>query len=198
MGMGEPLANYEQVIRAIALITDNAHGLGFAKRRVTLSTVGLVPGIVRLGQDSSINLAISLNATDDATRSRLMPVNNTYSIAQLLSACRQFPLPRGRKITVEYILIDGVNDSLQEARRLAALLRPINAKINLIPFNEHSGCHYRRSSPQTIQAFQNELLKRHYTVIIRQSKGADISAACGQLRVRRGDKGCWRVCDQSC
>lgn len=186
MGMGEPLANYDQVIRAISVITNNEHGLGFASRRVTLSTAGLIPEMLQLGKDAKINLAVSLNATTDSTRNRLMPVNKIYPISDLLTACRNFPLPKGRKITIEYILIDRVNDSVEDAKRLARLLRPINAKINLIPFNEHPGCKYKRSLPESIAKFQNILLDNHYTVIIRHSKGEDISAACGQLRTRPG------------
>lgn len=182
MGMGEPLANYSQVIKAIAVITDNDNGLRFANRRVTLSTAGLVPKILQLGRDTKINLAISLNATDNETRNRLMPVNRTYPMEELLAVCQHYPLQRGRKITFEYILIQGINDSLEDARRLAKLLRPIKAKINLIPFNEHSGCEFKRPSEDKIIAFQNVLLDKHYTTIIRQSKGRDISAACGQLR----------------
>lgn len=184
MGMGEPLANYAEVIKAIAVITDNDNGLRFANRRVTLSTAGLVPKIRQLGIDTKVNLAVSLNATDNLTRSRLMPINRTFSIETLLSACREYPLPRGRKITFEYILIQGVNDSLEEARVLAKLLHPIKAKINLIPFNEHEGCEYKRPKESVISAFQEILLNKYYTVVVRQSKGKDISAACGQLRGR--------------
>jgi 23S rRNA (adenine2503-C2)-methyltransferase len=184
MGMGEPLANYTEVVKAIAVITDNDNGLRFANRRVTLSTAGLVPKIRALGIDTKVNLAISLNATDNATRSRLMPINRTFPIEALLAVCQNHPLPKGRKITFEYILIQGVNDSLEEARRLAKLLRPIKAKINLIPFNEHDGCDYKRPNESVILAFQDILLNKYYTVVIRHSKGEDISAACGQLRAR--------------
>ena len=182
MGMGEPLANYSQVVKAILLITNNDYGLRFSNRKVTLSTAGLVPKILALGRDTKVNLAISLNAADNLTRSRLMPINRTYPIEDLLAACRKFPLPSGRKITFEYILIKGINDAVEDAKRLAQLLRPVKAKINLIPFNEHSGCDFKTPLPESIQAFQQILLNKHYTVIIRNSKGRDIMAACGQLR----------------
>lgn len=185
MGMGEPLANYSQVIKALSVITDNDEGLRFANRRVTLSTAGLVPKIAQLGRDTKVNLAISLNASDNPTRTRLMPVNRTFPIEDLLAVCRDYPLQRGRKITFEYILIQGVNDSLEDARRLAGLLRTVKAKINLIPFNEHSGCDFKRPSEDVIAAFQKILIDKHYTVIIRRSKGQDISAACGQLRAHQ-------------
>jgi len=184
MGMGEPLANYKNLISALDTITDNDAGLRFATRRITVSTAGLVTRFAALGRDTKVNLAISLNATDDDTRSRLMPINRRYSIDALLAACRQYPLPAGRRITFEYILIKGINDSLADARRLAKLLQPIRCKINLIPFNRHEGCDFERPSESDIQAFYKILFDKNYTVIIRRSKGQDISAACGQLRAR--------------
>ncbi len=184
MGMGEPLANYSNLLKAVSVITDNDYGLRFANRRVTLSTAGLVPQIRQLGKVAKINLAISLNATNDETRNRLMPINRTYPIKELLAACQDYPLPKGRKITFEYILIKGVNDSLKDARQLAKLLSGMKAKINLIPFNEHKGCRFRRPESESILVFQEALLKKNFTVIIRHSKGQDISAACGQLRAR--------------
>lgn len=181
MGMGEPLANYDNVVQAIRVITDAEWGLAISRRRVTLSTAGLVPEIDALGRDVEVNLAISLNATDDETRSRLMPINRRYPIAELLAACARFPLrPRGR-ITVEYILMAGVNDSDADARRLATLLRPLRAKINLIPFNPHDGCEYRPPAASVVERFQQRMIKANYTTIIRHSKGRDIGAACGQL-----------------
>ncbi len=184
MGMGEPLANYSNLIKAVSVITNNDYGLRFANRRVTLSTAGLVPQIRQLGMDAKINLAISLNATNDQTRSRIMPINRTYPLRELMAACRDYPLPRGRKITFEYILIQGVNDSLEDAQHLAKLLRGVKAKINLIPFNEHQGCRFKRPDSESVLAFQEVLLQKNYTAIIRHSKGRDISAACGQLRAR--------------
>ncbi len=184
MGMGEPLANYNNLIDALETITNNDYGLRFATRRITVSTAGLVPRFSSLGRDSKVNLAISLNATDNHTRSRLMPINRKYSLEDLLEACRKYPLPAGRRITFEYILIDGINDTREDARRLAKLLQPIRCKINLIPFNRHKGCDYKRPPESVIQAFFKILFDKNYTVIIRRSKGQDISAACGQLRAR--------------
>jgi 23S rRNA (adenine2503-C2)-methyltransferase len=184
MGMGEPLANYRNLLHAVTVITDGSAGFGFSNRRVTISTAGLVPKIAALGRDAKVNLAVSLNATDNRFRDMLMPINRTYPIEDLLSACRDYPLPAGRRITFEYILIAGINDSVGDARRLARLLRPIRSKINLIPFNEHAGCHFKRPAESIILQFQQVLFDENYTAIIRTSKGQDISAACGQLRAR--------------
>jgi 23S rRNA (adenine2503-C2)-methyltransferase len=184
MGMGEPLANFDNLAGALAIITDSDVGLGFAARRVTVSTAGLVPKMLEFGRRCRASLAVSLNAADDETRSRLMPINRKFPLEMLLEACRAYPLPPGRRITFEYILIKGVNDTLEDARRLARLLQPIRCKINLIPFNPHEGSGFERPPEETILAFQEVLLRRHFTVIIRRSKGQDISAACGQLRAR--------------
>jgi 23S rRNA (adenine2503-C2)-methyltransferase len=181
MGMGEPLANYRNVIEAVKTLTDSDTGLGFSGRKITISTAGLVPRLADLGRESTVNLAISLNATDNETRSMLMPINRKYPVEKLLDACAQYPLMPRRKITFEYVLIKGVNDSRQDAERLAALLRPIRAKINLIPFNTYQGCGFERPQEASIQNFRNILTQKNYTVIIRHSKGQDISAACGQL-----------------
>ena len=189
MGMGEPLANYSNLASALDTITDNDYGLRFATRRITVSTAGLVPKLSSLGRDTKVNLAISLNATDNRTRSRLMPINRNYPLESLLEACRQYPLPAGRRITFEYILINGINDTLDDAKRLAKLLRPIRCKINLIPFNPHQGCDFERPPESAIQAFFKILFDQNYTVIIRRSKGEDISAACGQLRARSEGQG---------
>jgi 23S rRNA (adenine2503-C2)-methyltransferase len=184
MGMGEPLANLDNLLAALALITDSIIGLGFAAKRVTVSTAGLVPQMLEFGRRSRVSLAVSLNAADNATRSRLMPINRTYPLEALLEACRSYPLPPGRRITFEYILIKGVNDAPEDARRLARLLHPIRCKVNLIPFNPHAGSGFERPAEQAILAFQEVLLRKHFTAIIRHSKGQDISAACGQLRAR--------------
>jgi 23S rRNA (adenine2503-C2)-methyltransferase len=184
MGMGEPLANFDNLMGALAIITDHEVGLGFAAKRVTVSTSGLVPKMLEFGRQSRVSLAVSLNAADNETRSRLMPINRKYPLEMLLEACRSYPLPPGRRITFEYILIKGVNDTLEDARRLARLLQPIRCKVNLIPFNPHEGSGFERPSEDTILAFQEVLLRKHFTVIIRHSKGQDISAACGQLRSR--------------
>jgi 23S rRNA (adenine2503-C2)-methyltransferase len=182
MGMGEPLANYQALVSAIEALTNSDWGMKFTARRITVSTAGLVPRIPDLGRDTRVNLAVSLNAVDDDTRSRLMPINRTYPLADLLDACRQFPLPSGRKITFEYILIKGLNDSVDHARRLAKLLAPLKAKINLIPFNPSNTSEFERPSEASIQAFQAMLLGKHYTSVVRYSKGQEIMAACGQLR----------------
>ncbi len=144
MGMGEPLANYSNLIRALAVIFDTDYGMKFATRRVTVSTSGVVPKIPQLGQDAGVNLAISLNATDNETRSRLMPINDTYPIEELLAACGKFVMKPRNKITFEYILIHGINDSDSDARKLARMLKPLRAKVNLIPFNEHGGASFKR------------------------------------------------------
>jgi len=184
MGMGEPLANYKNLVSAIGVITDTAAGLRLASRRVTVSSAGLVPRISDLGRDTRVNLAVSLNATDNDTRNRLMPINRKYPLEKLLEACRTYPPAPGRRITFEYILIKGINDSENDARRLAKLLQPIRCKINLIPYNPHQGCDFDRPPEEVIQAFYNVLFAKDYTVIVRRSKGQDISAACGQLRAR--------------
>lgn len=185
MGMGEPLANYDNVRAAIHTLTDPDKGMGLSNRKITLSTAGLPPKLSRLGKDTTVNLAVSLNAADNRTRDRLMPLNRTYPIEKLIAACRDYPLKPGRSITFEYILIKGVNDSAADARRLAALLHPVRAKINLIPFNPHEGCDFRRPDEAGILKFQEILMDKNYTAMIRRSKGLDISAACGQLRFKR-------------
>lgn len=184
MGMGEPLANYGNVVGALNILTDSATGFGFAGRRITVSTAGVVPHIESLGRQTAVNLAVSLNATSNAVRDRLMPINRTYPIETLLEACRRYPLKPHRRITFEYILIEGVNDSEADARRLAGLLRPIRAKINLIPFNSHETSAFRRPAASVIERFRSLLQEKHYTVVIRHSKGQDIGAACGQLSAR--------------
>lgn len=181
MGMGEPLANYQNVVRATEILT-SMNGLQFANRRITISTAGLVPQIAALGRDTKVSLAVSLNAVDNEVRSELMPINKTYPIEVLLEACKEFPLPVKKMITFEYILIDNVNDQPQDAYKLAKLLGPIRAKINLIPFNPFEGCQLGRPSEQTVLAFQEILMSRNFTAIVRHSKGTDIMAACGQLR----------------
>ena len=181
MGMGEPLANYQNVLDALQTITDGKWGLQFSSRKVTVSTAGLVPRFSDLGLQTKVNLAVSLNATDNRTRSMLMPINRKYPLEKLLGACRRYPLMPHRRITFEYILIQGINDSLTDARRLADMLKPIRAKINLIPFNEFEGCEFRKPDVSVIANFQELLIDQHYTAIIRKSKGSDIAAACGQL-----------------
>jgi len=181
MGMGEPLANYSNLTRAIHILTDSAVGLKFSNRKVTVSTAGLVPKLRKLGADTRVNLAISLNATDNDTRNKLMPINRKYPIETLLDACRSYPLSPGRRIFFEYILIKGVNDTEQDAIRLCKLLRSLKAKVNLIPFNAFEGSKFSRPSDRVVNRFRDILLENRYTAVIRLSKGQDISAACGQL-----------------
>jgi 23S rRNA (adenine2503-C2)-methyltransferase len=180
MGMGEPLANYDAVLRATHNLTHD-DALNFSHRRVTLSTSGLAPAMERLGRDASVNLAVSLNAADDETRAFLMPINRSYPLERLMAACRAFPLPNRRMITFEYILIRDVNDRSGDARNLVRLLRGLRAKVNLIPLNAHPCLGLSPSLPERIQAFQEILVQNQYTAIVRKSKGQDISAACGQL-----------------
>jgi 23S rRNA (adenine2503-C2)-methyltransferase len=188
MGMGEPLANYRNVIHALAVITDSDVGLKLSSRRITLSTAGLVSRMADLGKDTRVNLAVSLNATDNETRSRLMPINRKYPIEKLMEACTDYPLKNRNKITFEYILMKGINDSPEDARRLARLLRPIKAKINLIPYNTYEESPFECPDESVITRFQDILIAGHYTVMVRRSKGQDISAACGQLRARAIEK----------
>ncbi len=181
MGMGEPLANYKNLVSALQTLTGNNTGLRISCRRITVSTAGIVPNLVALGHDTPVNPAISLNATDNDTRSHLMPINRKYPIEELLEACRIYPLRSHGMMTIEYILMKGINDSQENAKRLSKLLKPIRAKINLIPFNEYEGSEFKRPEESVILNFQKILMDQNYTVIIRQSKGTDISAACGQL-----------------
>ncbi|MFO8111790.1 MAG: 23S rRNA (adenine(2503)-C(2))-methyltransferase RlmN [Desulfosalsimonadaceae bacterium] len=185
MGMGEPLANYENVMQALSVITDAENGLKFASRRITLSTAGIVPKIALMGKESKIRLAVSLNAPDDETRNMLMPVNRTYPIEMLLDACKAYARIHRDRITFEYILIKGINDSVGHAKQLAKLLAPIRGKVNLIPCNPHEGSPYSRPDASAIEAFHAALIEKHYTAMIRWSKGDDISAACGQLAARK-------------
>lgn len=188
MGMGEPLANYGNVVNAIDTITSDDAGLDFSSRKVTVSTAGLVPYLEELGRDTRVNLAVSLNATENKTRDMLMPVNRKYPIEELIEACRRYDLKPRNRITFEYILIKGINDTSDDAKRLAKLLRPVKAKINLIPFNEHEMSELKRPEEAVIRNFQEILLNKNYTTVIRRSKGQDISAACGQLRARSETK----------
>ncbi|MFP4475477.1 MAG: 23S rRNA (adenine(2503)-C(2))-methyltransferase RlmN [Desulfatibacillaceae bacterium] len=182
MGMGEPLANYDNLVAALGIITSADHGLAFAGRRVTVSTAGLASKIPLLGADTSANLAISLNAATDEVRDRIMPVNKRWNMEALLAACRNFPLRKGRRITFEYVLLAGVNDTESDAGKLVKLLHGIPAKINLIPYNPHDESPFSRPAPEAVQRFQDILHDRHMTSVIRKSKGDDILAACGQLR----------------
>jgi 23S rRNA (adenine2503-C2)-methyltransferase len=181
MGMGEPLANYAATVKALRILVAPL-GFGFSPRRITVSTVGLVQGLERLArEDLRVNLAVSLHAATDEVRSRLMPVNRGWGLDDLLAACRRFPLPVRQRMTFEYTLLAGVNDSAEDARRLVRRLHGLRAKVNLIPFNEWSGAPFRRPSSARILAFQRVLLDARLTATIRWSKGEDVGAACGQL-----------------
>ncbi len=180
MGMGEPLANLSEVAEALWRITEY---IGISKRRITLSTAGLVPGIALLAEKApGVNLAVSLNAPTDRVRDEIMPVNKRYPLKSLIQACRKFPLGPRRRITFEYVLIGGVNDSIENARQLAELVRGIRCKINLIPLNPFAGSGMERPADTAVLAFQKILSDRNLTALIRESKGQDILAACGQLR----------------
>lgn len=188
MGMGEPLLNFDAVVPAMALMRHDL-GFGLGNRRVTLSTAGMVPGIDRLREAADVSLAVSLHAPDDELRDEIVPLNRKYPIAQLLEACRRYVQGRPRaKITIEYTMIDGVNDRPQQARALAKLLRDFPAKINLIPFNPFPGTEYRRASDEAIQRFWETLVEAGMTVMVRKTRGDDIDAACGQLMGRVKDR----------
>jgi 23S rRNA (adenine2503-C2)-methyltransferase len=184
MGMGEPLANYDNTLKAIEIMQHEL-GLGLSARRITLSTAGLVPQMERLIKAGlRFQLAVSLNAADDDTRSFLMPINKTHPLKDILEICRRFPLRPRERITFEYVLIGGINDSPRDALRLARLIKGIRCKVNLIPLNESQELEFQRPSDETVHEFQKILLDRHITCIIRKSRGGDISAACGQLRAQ--------------
>ncbi|MBU2753519.1 23S rRNA (adenine(2503)-C(2))-methyltransferase RlmN [Acidithiobacillus sp. CV18-2] len=187
MGMGEPLLNLKQVLPAIRLLLDD-YGYGLSSRRVTVSTAGVLPGLAQLGRESPVNLAISLHATRDDIRDELVPINRHYPLAELLLACRAYPLPPRRRITFEYVMLEGVNDQDQHARELVRLLAGIPALVNLIPFNPFPESRYRRSSPARIDAFREIILRAGLMTVTRKTRGDDIAAACGQLagQVQRG------------
>ena len=185
MGMGEPLANYDNTIKAIRNLTAD-HGMGFSSRRITVSTCGLAPEIARLGNDICVNLAISLNAPNNEKRDRIMPINRRYPLEQLFNACQYYPMPGRRMLTFEYILMAGFNDSPQDAREVARMLRGLRCKFNLIAFNEFPGSPFRTPSEAAIRTFQQILLDNHYTANLRTSRGSDILAACGQLSGQEG------------
>jgi 23S rRNA (adenine2503-C2)-methyltransferase len=191
MGMGEPLHNYKQVVRALQILTHPA-GADFSRRRITVSTAGLVPGIEKLAAETEtalrVNLAISLNATSDEVRDQIMPINRKWNLERLLAAVRRFPLERKRRVTFEYVLLGGVNDSAADAARLPSLLRGIPSKVNLIPWNPHEltdgSIPFRRPSEEAVRSFQSALKERGLAVYVRRPRGDDIDAACGQLAAK--------------
>ena len=189
MGMGEPLLNFDAVLRATQLMTDDL-AFGIAKRRVTISTAGVVPAIYRLAEHSDVALAVSLHAPNDLLRNELVPLNRKYGIDELLSACRHYlgVLGERRSVTIEYTLIRGVNDSVQHARELAGVLRGLRCKINLIPFNPFPGSAYEAPDGRSVRRFQAALISSGYSAPCRTTRGADIDAACGQLVGRVADR----------
>jgi 23S rRNA (adenine2503-C2)-methyltransferase len=184
MGMGEPLANFRNVVPALSILLDD-FGFDLSRRRVTLSTSGLVPQIYKLAEEANVALAVSLHAPNDALRNELVPINRKHPIAELLDACWHYlDEQNGRSVTFEYVMLDGVNDSPAQARELVRLLRGHPAKLNLIPFNPFPGTRYRRSPMQAIQRFRDALLRGGVLATIRRTRGDDIDAACGQLAGR--------------
>ena len=188
MGMGEPLANFENVAAAMRLMLDDS-AYGLSRRRVTLSTAGLVPGIDRLRDACPVALAVSLHAPNDALRDELVPINRKYPIRELLAACLRYLEKAPRDfVTFEYVMLDGVNDSVAQARELAARVSDVPCKINLIPFNPFPGVGYRRSSPEAIARFRDVLMQAGLVATVRKTRGDDIAAACGQLAGRVQDR----------
>ena len=182
MGMGEPLLNFDNAVRASAILVDD-FAFGISKRRVTISTAGVVPAIYELAKSSDVSLAVSLHAPDDALRDQLVPINRKYPIAELMAACQHYlsVLGEHRSITIEYTLLRGVNDSQAQAHALARLLRDLRCKINLIPFNPFPASGYARPDDDAVRAFQTILLNAGYAAMLRTTRGEDIAAACGQL-----------------
>lgn len=180
MGMGEPLANLDNLLVALSILSEQ-RGLDFASRRITVSTCGLVPQMLEFGKKTDVNLAVSLHAVDNATRTMLMPVNRKYPIEDLLAACREYQMKKRQRIMFEYTLLKGINDADEAAEKLAMLLRGIPCKINLLAVNETGDDQFRSPGMDRILKFQDILRRRGYAVFIRQSRGEDISAACGQL-----------------
>jgi 23S rRNA (adenine2503-C2)-methyltransferase len=208
MGMGEPLHNYDAVVKSLAILTDEK-GLAFAARRITVSTVGLVPQMRALGEAFPVTLAVSLHAPNDVVRGRIMPINKKYDLAAVIAACREFPLKARARITFEYVLLAGVNDSLEDADQLALAISGLRCKVNLIPWNpiptharrgergpraglpsadgaanEHEGAAFKRPSDVAIGAFAQRLDMRGVTCMVRTTRGRDIAAACGQLALK--------------
>jgi 23S rRNA (adenine2503-C2)-methyltransferase len=188
MGMGEPLANFRNVVPALSILLDD-FGFDLSRRRVTLSTSGLVPQMYKLAEESNVALAVSLHAPNDALRNELVPINRKHPISELLAACWHYlDEQNGRSVTFEYVMLDGVNDSPTQARELVRLLRGHPAKLNLIPFNPFPGTRYRRSPMPVIQRFRDELIRGGVLATIRRTRGDDIDAACGQLAGRVIDR----------
>jgi len=185
MGMGEPLHNYDNVKAALDVLLSE-DGPNFSNRHVTVSTAGIVPEMRRFGEETDVKLAVSLNATTDEVRTALMPLNRRWPLRELLAACRDFPMKKGRRITFEYVLLGGVNDSDEDAVRLSRLVKGIPAKVNLIPYNENPGLGFRAPQPGRVEAFRDRLVLANVTAVVRRNRGRDIAAACGQLAAEGG------------
>ena len=185
MGMGEPLHNYDAVLEAIEAMRAD-WGFGLSSRRITVSTVGLLPQLERLAAETEVAIAVSLTATTDSLRSRLMPVNRRFPLDQLVDTCRSLPIAQRRRITFEYVLLHGVNDGDADADRLAVLLHGVRAKVNLIPFNPHPGSIYERPLPGQVRSFQDRLLAARVSATVRKTRGDSVLAACGQLAAGSG------------
>lgn len=182
MGMGEPLFNYDNLVKALLILQDN-EGLGLSRRRITVSTSGVAPMIPKLGADTGVNLAISLHAVNDALRDQIMPINKKYPLAELMRACRDYPgLSNARRITFEYLMLKGLNDGLADAKELVRLVKDIPAKFNLIPFNPWPGAPFETPDLANVKRFSDYLFEQGYSAPIRRPRGQDILAACGQLR----------------
>ncbi|MCG3134021.1 MAG: Dual-specificity RNA methyltransferase RlmN [Planctomycetes bacterium] len=186
MGMGEPLHNYDHVLASLRILTDE-QGLSYPARRITVSTVGLVPQMAALGEAIPVNLAVSLHAPNDAVRGSIMPVNRRFALRDVIGACMAFPLGTRRRITFEYVLLAGVNDRPEHADELARAISDVRCKVNLIPWNEHDGAPFRRPSARDVTAFAARLEAAGVDVTVRRTRGRDIDAACGQLALRARD-----------
>ena len=183
MGMGEPLHNYDETMKALRILADE-QGFAMSPRRITLSTVGILPALEKLAREPVMpNLAISLHAPTDVQRGPLVPINRKYGVADIVEACKRFPLKRRSRITFEYVMLSGVNDRAEDARRLAKLLAGLKSKVNLIPLNAAAGIPFERPSDETVDRFAETLAEHGLTVSVRKSRGRDIRAACGQLIV---------------
>lgn len=187
MGMGEPLHNLKNVLPTVEILVD-PRCLNFSKRKITVSTSGLVPEMLEFGKHSDVKLAISLCATTNELRDVIVPINRKYPLEVLLDACRKYPLKPRDRITMEYVMLAGVNDSLQDAARLLKILSDVPCKVNLIPFNEFPGSEFKRPSDESVRSFQKYLLDRHLQTNIRTSRGSDILGACGQLKAEMEPK----------
>ncbi len=185
MGMGEPLLNYENVLKAVKILLDS-NGQGFSTRRITISTCGIIPRLPDIWPDMGIGIAVSLNAATDEKRSAIMPINRKYPLAELKKSLMSIELPQRRTITIEYVMLGGFNDTLADAKALVSFLHGIRAKINLIPFNPWPGAKFDAPSDSAIFAFQEYLKSKHFIVVIRKERGKDIMAACGQLAGGKG------------